>query len=230
MSALVISSSAANGSSISRIGLPSANARTSATRCCMPPESSCGRASQEVAEAHLAEQVDMVRGRARGGGRVGPAIDVEQQAGVGLDGAPWQQRRGLRDEADHLRRPGAARGGVADGDRPGARRLEPGHHPQQRRLAAAARTEQGDDLTRPDLEVGRREHVEIAERLGDVFEPDDGGHAAPRRGSSRRSTCFASTSISMLTAASAPSPIGETSRTVPNSSTIPVNTPGSYRL
>ena len=42
MSARVISSSAANGSSISRIGAPSAKPRTSDTRCCMPPDSSCG--------------------------------------------------------------------------------------------------------------------------------------------------------------------------------------------
>ena len=42
MSARVISSRAANGSSISSSGAPSAIARTSATRCCMPPESSCG--------------------------------------------------------------------------------------------------------------------------------------------------------------------------------------------
>ncbi len=42
MSVRVISSSAAKGSSISSSGAPSAIARTSATRCCIPPESSCG--------------------------------------------------------------------------------------------------------------------------------------------------------------------------------------------
>ena len=42
MSARVISSRAANGSSISSSGAPRAIARTSATRCCMPPDSSCG--------------------------------------------------------------------------------------------------------------------------------------------------------------------------------------------
>ena len=44
MSARVISSSAANGSSISSSGAPSAIARTRATRCCIPPESSWGYA------------------------------------------------------------------------------------------------------------------------------------------------------------------------------------------
>ena len=42
MSARVISSRAANGSSISSSGAPSAIARTSETRCCIPPDSSCG--------------------------------------------------------------------------------------------------------------------------------------------------------------------------------------------
>ena len=44
MSARVISSRAANGSSIKSSGAPSATARTRATRCCMPPDSSCGYA------------------------------------------------------------------------------------------------------------------------------------------------------------------------------------------
>ena len=43
MSARVISSRAANGSSIKSSGAPSATARTRATRCCMPPDSSWGR-------------------------------------------------------------------------------------------------------------------------------------------------------------------------------------------
>ncbi len=176
MSALVISSSAANGSSMSRIGLPNANARTSATRCCMPPESSCGRASQEVAEADLAEQVDVV-----GASGVGLARRLTSSS-----------RRALASTVRHGSSAGVcgtkpiifvarARLGVVSPTviDPGARRLEPGHHPQQRRLAAPARPEQRDDLLRFDLEVGRRERVEIAERLGDVFEPDDGGHAAP---------------------------------------------------
>ena len=42
MSSRVISSRAAKGSSISRIGAPRAKARTRLTRCCMPPESSAG--------------------------------------------------------------------------------------------------------------------------------------------------------------------------------------------
>ena len=36
--------------------------------------------------------------------------------------------------------------------------------------------------------------------------------------------------ITRRAVASGPSPIGETSRTVPSSSTMPVNTPGAYRL
>ena len=42
MRSRVISSSAANGSSISSTAGSSASARASATRCCMPPESWCG--------------------------------------------------------------------------------------------------------------------------------------------------------------------------------------------
>src|SRR4029079_5603464 len=46
ISPLVISSRAASGSSIASSGAPSARARTRATRCCMPPDNSCGWASR----------------------------------------------------------------------------------------------------------------------------------------------------------------------------------------
>ena len=63
ISARVISSSAANGSSISSSGAPSASARTRATRCCMPPDSSCGWASRNAAEADPSSSSIGIAGR-----------------------------------------------------------------------------------------------------------------------------------------------------------------------
>ena len=57
MSARVISSRAANGSSISSSGAPSAIARTRATRCCMPAGQLVRVGVGEVGEADLGEQL-----------------------------------------------------------------------------------------------------------------------------------------------------------------------------
>ena len=46
---------------------------------------------------------------------------------------------------------------AADDDIAGRGRLQTGHDPQQRRLAAAAGTEQGDQFARLDVEVDRSE-------------------------------------------------------------------------
>ena len=56
MTSRVISSSAANGSSISRIAGWKTSARASDTRCCMPPESSCGRRSSNPLRPTISNQ------------------------------------------------------------------------------------------------------------------------------------------------------------------------------
>src|SRR5262249_47905646 len=57
------------------------------------------------------------------------------------------ERVELEDEADVALRGRARRDvGAGEPDRPGARQLEAGHHAQRRRLAAAGRAEQHDEL------------------------------------------------------------------------------------
>jgi hypothetical protein len=82
--------------------------------------------------------------------------------------------RGLVRVADHLDRPG----GSAD---------EPRQDAQQRRLAAAARADDAEELARPDVEVERGERVDAAaaheEVLLDTAQPDFRAAVRPGRAS-----------------------------------------------
>ncbi len=144
MSSRVISSRAANGSSISSSGAPSAIARTRATRLLHPARQLVRVGVGEVGETDLGEQL---AGRARRFARR-VAVDLEEQAGVAGDGAPREQRRRLRHEADALGDAGGVRAAAVDLDDPGARLVETTDQAQQRRLAAARGAEDGDDLAR----------------------------------------------------------------------------------
>ena len=64
---------------------------------------------------------------------------------------------------------------VADLERPVADLLEPGDHPQARRLAAAGRTDEDHELAIGDLEAEVLDGGEFAEALPDVIERH-GGH------------------------------------------------------
>ena len=143
-------SSAANGSSSSRIDGSTASARASATRCCWPPESCSdsdrrgGRAAP--GPASRARFAPLRRGvGAAGRQAVGDVLG---------DRHVREQRVVLEHDAD--RRAGSA----ADGrsrrppidDRPWRLRDEAGDDPQQRGLAAAGRAEQGDQLAGLDVE------------------------------------------------------------------------------
>src|SRR5262249_58420449 len=68
-----------------------------------------------------------------------------------------------------VRRRGADRAGVED-DLGGGRPLEPGDHAQARGLPTTARTEQGEELTAPDLERRIVDGANVAEELRDVPE------------------------------------------------------------
>jgi hypothetical protein len=57
-------------------------------------------------------------------------------------------------------------------DRAGGRLLEPGDHPQRRRLAATRRAEQREELATLDLERQVVDRHEIAEPLRDALQPD----------------------------------------------------------
>ena len=90
------------------------------------------------------------------------ALELGEQLDVAAHRAPLQQRGVL----EHV-----AEAGAVDGDRAGRRRVEAGGDPQQRRLAAARRPDDGDELAGRDAERRRREGERaVGERLGDVVE------------------------------------------------------------
>ena len=64
---------------------------------------------------------------------------------------------------------------AADLDHAVADILEPGDHPQRRRLAAAGRTDQRDKLAILDLKIDAMHDVDIAVALDQLFECD-GSH------------------------------------------------------
>ena len=59
---------------------------------------------------------------------------------------------------------------VVEQDRAGARRLEPGDHPEQRGLAAAGRPEQAYERAVRHGEADGVDRREVAETFGDVLE------------------------------------------------------------
>ena len=98
-------------------------------------------------------------------GRRARAVELERQLDVGGDGAPRQQAGLLEGDPVRLVQPGLPR--RAAEHLTGARRrgVEVGDQPQQGALAAAARPDQRDELTRAYVEV-------------DVLQRDDIGAAA----------------------------------------------------
>lgn len=87
--------------------------------------------------------------------RPGDAAQLEGEFDVGAHGEPGQQRRVL----EHLRRAVPA----GDLDAAGGNAFQPGHHGQQRGLAAARGADQADELAGRDVQV---EPVEGQDRLG----------------------------------------------------------------
>ena len=105
MCSRVISSSAPNGSSISSSCGWAASARAIATRCCMPPDSChgmCGRSPASLTSS----SISCARSRAL---RLVPALQLERQLDVLLDGAPLEQPGLLERHAVVLVEPGLVR-------------------------------------------------------------------------------------------------------------------------
>jgi hypothetical protein len=101
------------------------------------------------------------------------------EADVAGHGQVREQRTVLEDHAHPplvglLPRAVAGDEPVADGDGAGVGHLEAGDDPQQRRLARAARPEQGHELALPDLQRRPGDRPRAAERLVDVAGPDRG--------------------------------------------------------
>ena len=145
----VIASSAPNGSSISSTGASRPRVRASATRCRMPPESSCGcrlpNSSRCTRCSSSATRCLSVPSR--------QSSQRQRQADVAGDRQPRKQRRLL----EHQRR----RARALDDDLALGRGIEPGHEREQGALAAAGRPDEADELARRD---GERDPVERAVR------------------------------------------------------------------
>ena len=168
-SSRVSASSALNGSSSSSTGGSPTNARASAARCAIPPESSRGRRPRGRGQTDLRE---------RGFGAV--AAHVRRDAGklhrqrhVVDDRAPRHEARLLEVETDAPVAGDRLR--PADQHPSGVGGLEPRDHPQERGLAAAVRSDHGGERAgidrqvepgqRLDLPAGRREtRVDTVER------------------------------------------------------------------
>jgi hypothetical protein len=99
--------------------------------------------------------------------------DFRLQHHVAENGAPLHQGRSLEDETDVALRP--AHGGTVQQHLAAGGRVQPGHDLQQRALAAAAGSDQRDELARPrrepdvlqrvdGLAVGEVDLAEVANR------------------------------------------------------------------
>ena len=140
----VSASSAPNGSSISSSGGSWISARTIEVRWRMPPESSRGRLVEELAQPHRLQQRD----RAFAIGRGAQTAQFHLHQHVVQHVAPLEQHRVLEHDAEIGDRP---RHRVAIGDDLArARAQQPGDQPQQRALAAAGRSDDGDELALRD--------------------------------------------------------------------------------
>ncbi len=136
ISARVIASSDANGSSSASTGLPASSERRNETRWRIPPDSSRGRARSKPASPKRSNHgAASARACARGSPRARSA-----SRGVVERRQPREQQIAL----GHQRRGGRL-------DRAGVGALEPADQLEQRRLPAPARADDRDDLARRDL-------------------------------------------------------------------------------
>src|ERR1700730_16043947 len=147
VSARSLRSSAANGSSSrSSLGIL-ASARANATRWRWPPDSSYGRRRAKS---------DIWTSASISSTRASPAVHpllAQAKGDVAGDIHVREQRIGLK---HHIYRPRIGRHcsdvDTVDDDMPTVGRLQPGDHPQQRRLATARWPQQREQLTALDSE------------------------------------------------------------------------------
>src|SRR5579885_158642 len=112
---------------------------------------------------------------ALGGAEAGDALEAEHH--VAGDVEPGKQRRLLEHHQPVAARP--LDGPVVRHDAARIRRRRAGHDVEQRRLAAAARADQRDELAFADRQTDIRQRLHVralgAEVLGDVFDGELGG-------------------------------------------------------
>ncbi len=146
----VISSSAPNGSSIRRSAGSKESARAIETRCCMPPESCHGWWSPKPCSSTRSSiSADPLRSLA-------PSPSRASRAAARCSSRPCASRRGRR-PGRRCRSRGrgapAVRGLPLTRHVPVRRLDQVADDAQERRLAAAGRADQRDELARLDLEV-----------------------------------------------------------------------------
>src|SRR5205814_8834744 len=111
-------------------------------------------------------------------GAPGGALERQPERDVGLGGRPRQQRVLLEDDTPVKAGPGDRR--PVDEDLPGRGRGQPAQQIQQRRLTAAARPDQRQELSTVYVEgdVLQRDHLTApgAEHLPHALETDLRGH------------------------------------------------------
>ena len=128
--------------------------RHSEARCCMPPDSCHGYFSPKLSRPTRFSSAVRLLPVARA---LAPKLmamrldDLERQHDVRERRAPRQQRGILKGHADDFQ--GAVYLLAGNFDAAGARPPQPGHELHQRRLAAAGRSDHGNELPLLDLEV-----------------------------------------------------------------------------
>ena len=166
-----------SGSSIRKAFGSRTIARPIATRCRCPPESAAGwRSSSWSRPSSSAARLDPLGDLAlRRPAHLEPVAEVLAHRHVRVERVALEDHRhvaGARRQIGHV--------ALTDRDRSPGRLLEAGDHPQQRRLAAARRPDEHEELAAAD---GQRDVVDgdhsAGEDLADVVE-DDLGHSNDR--------------------------------------------------
>ena len=110
----------------------------------------------------------------------------QPEADVLLDRQVWEERVALEDHRDvSATGPPARHVALAEQDPSGARLLQPGDQPEERRLAAARRADHGEQLALGDLEIERRECLDFAVALCETLETESAQGVSPRANSGR---------------------------------------------
>ena len=163
-----------HGSSSSTTEGRGARARASATRCCSAARELVREAVRVLRQADQAEQLrDALAALAA----------ANAEADVLLDAQVREERVLLEDHPDpaRVRRhedAGAEDGAALDRDLAGVGALEARDEAEQRRLPAAARAEQGDELPALDAELAVEHGLDVAEALRHAVRTDRStGHA-----------------------------------------------------
>ena len=182
----VISSSAPNGSSMSRSAGSKESARAIETRCCIPPESCHGWCPSKPVSS-----TSSIISRTRSARSAAvPADHLQRERDVLRDRAPVVEDGVLEDDAVVAVEARLTGGLAVHHHVPGRGLDEVADDAQQRRLAASRRPDERDELARPDIEVDPLQGDDPAacELLADAAQGDDGALLAHATCSGARRT------------------------------------------